>query len=56
MLASSEFVCLSKSVEKFVCECEEVCGRHSRALRSILVTQSKKFVERFHEEKKQKLR
>ncbi|XP_028414316.1 vacuolar protein sorting-associated protein 54-like, partial [Dendronephthya gigantea] len=55
MLASAEFVSLSKSVEKFVCECEEVCGRHSRALRSILVTQSKKFVERFHEEKKQKL-
>ena len=37
-------------------ECEEVCDRHSHALRTILVTQAKKFVERFHEEKKQKLR
>ncbi|CAB4008720.1 vacuolar sorting-associated 54-like [Paramuricea clavata] len=54
-LASTEFVCLSRSVEKFVSECEAVCGRHSRVLRTILVTQAKKFVERFHEEKKQKL-
>jgi vacuolar protein sorting-associated protein 54 len=55
-LASTEFVCLSKTVEKFVSECEEVCGRQSHSLRTVLVTHAKRFVERFHEEKKQKLR
>ena len=55
-LASAEFVSLSRSVEKFVSGCEAVCGRQSHGLRTVLVAQAKKFVERFHEEKKQKLR
>lgn len=55
-LSSAEFVSLSRTVEKFVCECEELCGRQSHGLRTVLVAQAKKFVDRFHEEKKQKLR
>lgn len=55
-MASAEFVSLSRSVEKFVSDCEAVCGRQSHGLRTVLVAQAKKFVERFHEEKKQKLR
>ncbi|XP_046847632.1 vacuolar protein sorting-associated protein 54-like isoform X2 [Xenia sp. Carnegie-2017] len=54
-LASTDFVSLSRSVEQFVSECEEVSGRQSSALRTLLVMQGKKFVEQFHDEKKQKL-
>ena len=55
-LTSSEFVGLTRMVEDFVLDCEQICGRQSHSLRATLLTQAKKFVERFHEERKNKLR
>ena len=46
---------LSRAVESFVSDCEEVCGRRSTALRAALQTQAVKFVSRFHDERKTKL-
>lgn len=43
-------------VEDFVMDCERICGRQSHSLRATLLSQAKKFVERFHEERKNKLR
>lgn len=43
-------------VEDFVMDCEKICGRQSHSLRATLLSQAKKFVERFHEERKNKLR
>lgn len=37
-------------------DCEKICGRQSHSLRATLLSQAKKFVERFHEERKNKLR
>jgi len=54
-LSSREFVVLARIVETFACDCEEVCGRQSQNLRGTLLTQAKKFVRRFHEEKQHKL-
>jgi len=54
-LTSSEFVALTRMVEDFVLDCEQICGRQSHSLRATLLTQAKKFVERFHEERKNKL-
>ena len=55
-LSSSEFVRLTRMVEDFVMDCERICGRQSHSLRATLLSQAKKFVERFHEERKNKLR
>ena len=55
-LSSSEFVRLTRMVEDFVMDCERICGRQSHSLRATLLTQAKKFVERFHEERRNKLR
>ncbi|KAJ8309174.1 hypothetical protein KUTeg_014048 [Tegillarca granosa] len=38
-LSSSEFLSLSREVEKFVADCEEVCGRRSTSLRCSLQSQ-----------------
>ncbi|KAJ7371032.1 Vacuolar protein sorting-associated protein 54 [Desmophyllum pertusum] len=54
-LSSSEFVRLTRMVEDFVMDCERICGRQSHSLRATLLSQAKKFVERFHEERKNKL-
>ena len=54
-LSSSEFVLLSRVVESFVTDCEKVCGRQSLNLRGTLLSQAKRFVEKFHEERKHKL-
>lgn len=54
-LSSSEFVRLTRMVEDFVMDCERICGRQSHSLRATLLTQAKKFVERFHEERRNKL-
>ncbi|XP_045182088.2 vacuolar protein sorting-associated protein 54-like [Mercenaria mercenaria] len=54
-LSSSEFVALSKEVEKFVCLCEEVTGRRSMSLRGSLQSQANRFINRFHEERRTKL-
>lgn len=55
-LSSSEFVCLSQAVESFVSDTEELCGRRSVSLRGALQSQAYRFVQRFHEERKTKLR
>ncbi|XP_029449520.1 vacuolar protein sorting-associated protein 54 isoform X4 [Rhinatrema bivittatum] len=54
-LTSSEFVALSRLVEAFVWDTEQVCGRRSVSLRGALQSQANKFVNRFHEERKTKL-
>ncbi|KAK6181724.1 hypothetical protein SNE40_009521 [Patella caerulea] len=54
-LSLSEFVALSREVESFVSDCENVCGRRSISLHSILQSQSNRFVCKFHEERKSKL-
>uniref|UniRef100_A0A8C9QQQ5 Vacuolar protein sorting-associated protein 54 n=1 Tax=Scleropages formosus TaxID=113540 RepID=A0A8C9QQQ5_SCLFO len=54
-LSSSEFVCLSQEVERFVCDTEELCCRRSVSLRGALQSQANRFVHRFHEERKTKL-
>ncbi|XP_069464288.1 vacuolar protein sorting-associated protein 54 isoform X2 [Ambystoma mexicanum] len=54
-LNSSEFVALSRLVESFVLETEQICGRRSMSLRGALQSQANKFVNRFHEERKTKL-
>ncbi|XP_058880418.1 vacuolar protein sorting-associated protein 54-like isoform X3 [Acipenser ruthenus] len=54
-LNSSEFVALSRSVELFAQETEELCGRRSMSLRGALQSQANRFVNRFHEERKTKL-
>ncbi|ESO85430.1 hypothetical protein LOTGIDRAFT_229439 [Lottia gigantea] len=54
-LSLSEFVALSRLVEDFVTDCENICGRKSISLRAILQTQSNRFICKFHEERKSKL-
>ncbi|XP_044045394.1 vacuolar protein sorting-associated protein 54 isoform X3 [Siniperca chuatsi] len=54
-LSSAEFVCLSRAVEGFVRDTEELCGRRSVSLRGALQSQANRFVHRFHEERKTKL-
>ncbi|KAL4238528.1 Vacuolar protein sorting-associated protein 54 [Mactra antiquata] len=54
-LSSTEFVSLSKDVEKFVCDCETICGRRSTSLHGSLQSQANRFINRFHEERKTKL-
>ncbi|XP_076464051.1 vacuolar protein sorting-associated protein 54-like isoform X2 [Babylonia areolata] len=54
-LSSSEFVNLSREVERFMADTESVCGRASVSLRGSLQSQANRFVTRFHEERKNKL-
>ncbi|CAG5127416.1 unnamed protein product [Candidula unifasciata] len=54
-LSSAEFVALSRHIETFVADTEQVCGRKSMSLRGVLQAQANKFVARFHEERKNKL-
>ncbi|XP_063740649.1 vacuolar protein sorting-associated protein 54 isoform X2 [Eleginops maclovinus] len=54
-LSSAEFVLLSQTVEGFVRDTEELCGRRSGSLRGALQSQANRFVHRFHEERKNKL-
>lgn len=54
-LTSVEFVTLTRMVEGYVIDCEGICGRQSHSLRATLLSQAKKFVERFHEERRNKL-
>ncbi|XP_068451798.1 vacuolar protein sorting-associated protein 54 [Clinocottus analis] len=54
-LSSAEFVCLSRAVEGFVGDTEELCGRRSGSLRGALQSQANRFVHRFHDERKTKL-
>ncbi|XP_060086591.1 vacuolar protein sorting-associated protein 54 [Heteronotia binoei] len=54
-LNSTEFVALSRLMETFILDTEQVCGRKSTSLRGALQSQANKFVNRFHEERKTKL-
>uniref|UniRef100_A0A8C2THT7 Vacuolar protein sorting-associated protein 54 n=1 Tax=Coturnix japonica TaxID=93934 RepID=A0A8C2THT7_COTJA len=54
-LNSNEFVALSRLMESFILDTEQICGRKSMSLRGALQSQANKFVNRFHEERKTKL-
>ncbi|NXF85481.1 VPS54 protein, partial [Eubucco bourcierii] len=54
-LNSNEFVALSRLMEGFILDTEQVCGRRSMSLRGALQSQANRFVNRFHEERKTKL-
>ncbi|MBZ3875474.1 Vacuolar protein sorting-associated protein 54 [Sciurus carolinensis] len=54
-LNSTEFITLSRSMETFILETEQICGRKSTSLLGALQSQANKFVNRFHEERKTKL-
>uniref|UniRef100_A0AAQ4Q6R9 Vacuolar protein sorting-associated protein 54 n=1 Tax=Gasterosteus aculeatus aculeatus TaxID=481459 RepID=A0AAQ4Q6R9_GASAC len=54
-LSSAEFVSLSRAVEAFVGDTEELCSRRSVSLRGALQSQANRFVHRFHDERKTKL-
>ncbi|XP_076845410.1 vacuolar protein sorting-associated protein 54 [Brachyhypopomus gauderio] len=54
-LSSAEFVCMSRAVERFARDTEELCCRRSVSLRGALQSQANRFVHRFHEERKTKL-
>uniref|UniRef100_A0A7M5WYY1 Vacuolar protein sorting-associated protein 54 n=1 Tax=Clytia hemisphaerica TaxID=252671 RepID=A0A7M5WYY1_9CNID len=54
-LSSKDFVTLARIVERFALDCEGVSGRQSHNLRGTLLTQAKRFIERFHSERLHKL-
>uniref|UniRef100_A0A8C5SXL7 Vacuolar protein sorting-associated protein 54 n=1 Tax=Laticauda laticaudata TaxID=8630 RepID=A0A8C5SXL7_LATLA len=54
-LNSTEFVALSRLMETFILDTEQICGRKSMSLRGALQSQANRFVNRFHEERKTKL-
>lgn len=54
-LSPAEFVLLSRQIESFVLKSGDICGKRSTSLRSSLQSQSCKFVNRFHEERINKL-
>ncbi|XP_054239851.1 vacuolar protein sorting-associated protein 54 [Indicator indicator] len=54
-LNSNEFVALSRLMEGFILDTEQVCGRRSMSLRGALQSQANRFVNRFHDERKTKL-
>ncbi|KAJ3614958.1 hypothetical protein NHX12_018527 [Muraenolepis orangiensis] len=55
-LSPAEFVGLSRAVEAFAGHTEALCCRRSVSLRGALQSQANRFVHRFHEERKTKLR
>uniref|UniRef100_A0A2I3TT67 Vacuolar protein sorting-associated protein 54 n=1 Tax=Pan troglodytes TaxID=9598 RepID=A0A2I3TT67_PANTR len=54
-LNSMEFITLSRLMETFILDTEQICGRKSTSLLGALQSQAIKFVNRFHEERKTKL-
>uniref|UniRef100_A0A2K5SE80 Vacuolar protein sorting-associated protein 54 n=1 Tax=Cebus imitator TaxID=2715852 RepID=A0A2K5SE80_CEBIM len=54
-LNSMEFITLSRLMETFIIDTEQICGRKSMSLLGALQSQANKFVNRFHEERKTKL-
>eukprot|EP00118_Oscarella_pearsei_P013347 m.106028 g.106028 ORF g.106028 m.106028 type:complete len:929 (+) comp37247_c0_seq3:83-2869(+) len=54
-LISSDFVSMVRILERFIGECEGICGKQSHSLRATILTQAKKHLEKFHEERKAKL-
>lgn len=55
-LDASEFVQLIQLIEAFVADCEIICGKKSPNLKLVIQIQSNKFVTRFHDERKRKLK
>ncbi|EFN76173.1 Vacuolar protein sorting-associated protein 54 [Harpegnathos saltator] len=54
--ATTAQVCqLANMVEEFTYACEKLCGKQCTALRSAFKAQASKFVQRFHNERKNKL-
>ncbi|XP_062866446.1 vacuolar protein sorting-associated protein 54 [Trichomycterus rosablanca] len=54
-LSSAEFVRVSRAVEAFAKDTEALCCRKSVSLQGALQSQANRFVQRFHEERKNKL-
>ncbi|KAK7834507.1 hypothetical protein U0070_017693 [Myodes glareolus] len=54
-LNSTEFIALSRVMETFIMDTEQICGRKSTSLLGALQSQANKFVNRFHEERRTKL-
>uniref|UniRef100_A0A5F9DBY4 Vacuolar protein sorting-associated protein 54 n=1 Tax=Oryctolagus cuniculus TaxID=9986 RepID=A0A5F9DBY4_RABIT len=54
-LNSTEFITLSRLMEAFILDTEQICGKKSMSLLGALQSQANKFVNRFHEERKTKL-
>lgn len=54
-LNSTEFIALSRLMETFIVDTEQICGRKSTSLLGALQSQANKFVNRFHEERRTKL-
>ncbi|KAH0521474.1 Vacuolar protein sorting-associated protein 54 [Microtus ochrogaster] len=54
-LNSTEFIALSRLMETFIMDTEQICGRKSTSLLGALQSQANKFVNRFHEERRTKL-
>ncbi|CAO2640771.1 Vacuolar protein sorting-associated protein 54 [Lemmus lemmus] len=54
-LNSTEFIALSRLMETFMTDTEQICGRKSTSLLGALQSQASKFVNRFHEERRTKL-
>ncbi|XP_040589140.1 vacuolar protein sorting-associated protein 54 isoform X3 [Mesocricetus auratus] len=54
-LNSTEFITLSRLMETFIMDTEQICGRKSTSLLGALQSQANKFVSRFHEERRTKL-
>src|SRR5699024_5624659 len=55
-LDPSEFLHLIHLIEGFANDCEAMCGKKSPNLKLVIQIQSNKFVSRFHDERKRKLK
>ena len=55
-LDPSDFLQLIQLIEGFANDCEAMCGKKSPNLKLVIQIQSNKFVSRFHDERKRKLR
>lgn len=55
-IKSSQFLELIRMIEQFVTDCEVICGKKSPSLKLIVQLESNKFVTRFHEERRDKIK
>lgn len=55
-IRSSQFLELIHLIEQFVADCEAICGKKSPSLKLIVQLESNKFVTRFHEERREKIK
>ncbi|EDV24143.1 uncharacterized protein TRIADDRAFT_27025, partial [Trichoplax adhaerens] len=54
-LTSSDFMVLIRSIHQFIAETEGICGRQMHSLSGTLMAQARKFVEKFHDERRTKI-